>query len=110
MLPSNRHRGVCPMKPVDQTVFGLPHGNCFAACVASVIELPIEKVPNFVLEGDRWFDAAAEWLDERGYTLLWVKRDAVACGYLDPRPLINAGHYLIVSGTSPRGEFLHCVI
>jgi hypothetical protein len=98
------------MKPVDQTIFGAPHGNCFAACVASILELPLEDVPNFVLEGEGWWNAAKAWLHERGYALLWVKHDAVACGYVDPNPLIDAGHYIITTGQSPRGEFLHCVI
>lgn len=98
------------MKPVDQTIFGTPHGNCFAACIASILELPIEEVPNFIAEGDRWWDAAKAWLDERGYALLWVKHDAVRCGYLDPNPLIDAGHYFIVCGTSPRCDSLHSVV
>ena len=32
------------MKPVDQTSFGFPGGNCFSACVASILELPIDDV------------------------------------------------------------------
>jgi len=35
------------MKPVDQTVFGEPNGNCFAACVASILEIPLKGLPNF---------------------------------------------------------------
>lgn len=30
------------VKPVDQTLFGRPSGNCLPACVASILELPIE--------------------------------------------------------------------
>jgi len=98
------------MKPVDQTIFGFPSGNCFAACLASILEVPITDVPNFMEDHERWFELANAWCDERGYALLWVKADAVRCGYVDPRPLIDAGHYFIVSGQSPRGEHLHAVV
>lgn len=36
------------MRPVDQTTFGVPGGNCFSACVASLLELRIEDVPYFM--------------------------------------------------------------
>jgi hypothetical protein len=98
------------MKPVPQTVFGWPGGNCFSACVASVLELPIDDVPNFMLSRDSWFEAACQWLNARGFTALYVHHDAVKCGYVDPRPLIKAGHYFIVGGLSPRGNHLHCVV
>lgn len=34
------------MKPVDQTRFGAPYGNCFPACVATIFELDLEQVPH----------------------------------------------------------------
>lgn len=34
------------MIPVDQTTYGHTDGNCFSACVASILEIPIEEVPN----------------------------------------------------------------
>lgn len=98
------------MKPVDQTLFGYPSGNCFAACVASVLELPLADVPNFMLNHATWFEDAYAWLATRGFTPLFVKADAVRCGYVDPRPLIDAGHYFIVGGLSPRGEHLHSIV
>lgn len=33
------------MKPVDQTTFGAPHGNCLMACVASILEVPLDSLP-----------------------------------------------------------------
>lgn len=30
------------MKPVDQTIFGKPGGNCLAACIATILELPLD--------------------------------------------------------------------
>lgn len=48
------------MKEIEQTILDPPEGNCFAACVASILELPIEIVPNYRsgdgLDKDWWFD------------------------------------------------------
>ena len=49
------------MKPVDQTILTAPGGNCFAACVASILELPLADVPNFCSE-ERWWNALQIWL------------------------------------------------
>ena len=88
---------------VDQTLFGHPNGNCFSACIASVLHLPIENVPSFMGRGDggEWFDALAEWLKPRGlYPLFfnlkgWSPPDDAVC---------------ILGGKSPRGDFMHAVV
>ena len=51
------------MKPVDQTTYGLNNGNCFSACIASILEIPLEEVPLFL--GAHW-PGFAPWLAERG--------------------------------------------
>ena len=51
------------VKPVYQTQFGMPNGNCFAACVASILELKIEDIPNFCAIGDEnWLQLASNWM------------------------------------------------
>jgi hypothetical protein len=61
------------MKPVDQTVVNDSTGNCFSACLASILELSIDDVPNFMeLEKktvESWFVLAWRWLRERGYRI-----------------------------------------
>ena len=46
------------MIPVDQEYMHDPEtasvGDCFRACIASVLELPIAAVPHFALMGNRW--------------------------------------------------------
>lgn len=69
------------MKPVTQTVRGLL-GNCFAACVASVTELPLEVLPNHFTNEDgdvapRWLDEWNEFLKPYGLGMIWA--DAMFC-------------------------------
>lgn len=61
------------MKPVYQTIFGKPDGNCFAACIASILEMDLEEVPNFC-KGDnpRWMFDLNEWLHQFGLGALTV--------------------------------------
>ena len=52
------------MKPVDQTRFGLPGGNCFQAVLASLLELGLEDVPDFCNQGSGWQEAMNRWFVE----------------------------------------------
>ena len=79
------------MKPVDQTIFGYPNGNCFAACVASILEIPIEDTPS--IEGKKFESAWDVWFNERGLTFVDV-------------PAGNGAYiqgFCIATGKSPRG-------
>ncbi len=59
------------MKLVDQTLFGDGVGNCFAACVATILGEPLALVPNFCADGgDVWYQKFAEWLNGRGFAPL----------------------------------------
>ena len=49
------------MIPVSQTKFGGIEGNCVQACLASVLELPLDAVPNFVTMDD-WCGEMEKWL------------------------------------------------
>lgn len=84
-----------PLKTIDQTIFHdkvlQTKGNCMQAAVATLLDLPLDGVENFIEHGDRCHHRLKEWLHERGFAL--ERRDgAVVC----------AGYYLAV-GKSPRG-------
>lgn len=58
------------MKPVHQTIFGDgsgggERGNCFAACIASILGLPLDDVPNFC-NHENWREEANQWLKQFG--------------------------------------------
>lgn len=93
--------------PVDQTSFGdgaggAEPGNCFAACVASLLDLPIAAVPNFATEL-AWFQALAKWSWTRG---LWPFRLLVSPHLIEATP---PSLCYIASGPGPRG-FRHAVV
>lgn len=93
------------MKFHHQTTFGMPNGNCFATCMACILDLDVDQVPNFMHEGDEWFAAAQSWLSRRYslrlLTLKWDARENAAWGL---------GKTLcIASGPASRG-FMHSVV
>src|SRR5690606_41102744 len=80
------------LRPIDQTTFGFPGGNCFSACIASLLELDIEQVPYFMEPEDAWQENLVRWLAPRGlYPILLRVSD-------EWYPQV----YHILSGQSPR--------
>jgi hypothetical protein len=94
------------MMPVYQTTFGDGRGNCFAACLASILEIPLESVPNFCVEyPDRWFWEACSHVGRYGYGLVMI-----GDGETSREVARVTGAYSMVGGRSPRGEFAHSVV
>jgi hypothetical protein len=92
------------MKPARQTVFydkdaGI-HGNCLAACLASLFDLPIDAVPALNTMGEEWCDAFLKFLDHQGYEY---------DGQGNLEELKSSKGYVIVCGMASRGV-LHAVI
>ena len=80
-------------------------GDCFRACVASILDLSIESIPNFMKEGpDKFLYNLDNWSKNIGYLLLDVEMEDIS-RFKDS--------YLIATGLSPRGKdknHLHAVI
>lgn len=67
------------MRPVDQTTYGPNDGNCLSACIASILELPIEAVPRFM--GAYW-DDFLPWLAQHGLSAsLYPSHEYVPPGF-----------------------------
>jgi len=85
------------MKPVQQTRFG-KSGNCIQACVASILERPLEAIPDFLSAKTNPWLACQSWLDSQGYYLIGAS-NCWMC----------AGIEFIAGGMGPRG-IGHCVV
>ena len=88
------------MKPVTQTRLHNPPeemGNCMEACFASLLEIDISEVPEFV-DKDGWYEEVLEWLHTQGHHMFCWDSDK------------NLEGFHIAVGDSPRGDFQHCVI
>ena len=100
---------------VDQTTFGYGRGNCWSACIASLLGLPVEDVPNFcsdehVGQHGNWLLATQKWLAELGFGCLLLDLTILPDGCI-PHHLSG---WVIASGRSSRwteDEPLdHCVV
>lgn len=81
------------MRPVDQTKFGA-EGNCTAACIASILELALDDIPDF--GDDPLCEKLSEWLRPMGLY--------AACVALDPKfPRWVPEGYHMLGGESPGG-------
>lgn len=98
------------MKPITQTIFGEGKGNCFAACVASVLEAPLEDVPNFCADHapDEWWGEFTRWLDRFGMTALRFPYDGDEQVWADAMVELLPDTFVLAGGPTPRGP--HCVI
>jgi len=96
------------MKPISQTIFGDGKGDCFRACVASILEIPHEEMPNFCIETGDWIEKANKWLGPRGVAIFDVTLDKD--GSMRNVTAMCDGMHVIISGKSPRGDFHHAVV
>lgn len=99
------------------------HGNCFPACIASILELPISEVPNFEVfyhlprEDSFYWEVLLRFLSSKGWEITYD--DRFKCFHLDIFPDKEdqvsqflyelKDQYYLVSGKSSRG-FSHIVI
>lgn len=88
------------MTPVDQSKLhardGVHNGNCFAACLASMLDLPLWMVPPFeeMFSRDNWLERVQEWLR----TMFGVHLRRMSGHDIEHLP-----EFYIASGLSPRG-------
>jgi len=113
------------VRQVQQTIVTPPTGNCLAACVASLFELPIWLVPNFVAL-DRWRRSPSglwERLTKDPEPLWWDRLNSFAAeqGWRVIQVLAQDfgrkwggrfmyGDHAIATVASPRGHGQHCII
>src|SRR6266581_6866987 len=104
------------MRPVEQTILHDPEkgvvGNCFAACLASLLEIPLDDVPHFFgASTDSWRKDLNLWLARRGLSFIdvWCPNPTNFQWYVTEQ-LSQVGYY-VLSGPSPRYKSVeHAVI
>lgn len=68
------------MRQVYQTIIDNVRGDCERACVATIMGLCIEDVPNFVDPDERaWL---REWVHTKGWGIIELKQNAGPDGYV----------------------------
>lgn len=127
------------MNPVYQTIFTGPGqpgfgpgnvGDCLRACLASILEVPLDRVPHFADypasymaafpderdpltadHGGLWYRNARRWLRDVPLDLVGYQADALAevGSFLAADPCCWPRH-LIGTVPSPRGDFDHSVV
>lgn len=108
---------------VRQTIFEPPNGNCFQACVASLLRCDLDDLPNFAklwraerddagswktTDNQRWWDVLGEIAAKHGCAALeltWPATDVWGITSSVMRDWLG-----IATVKSPRGNWLHCVI
>lgn len=102
------------MIPQMATIKG-SNGDCFRACIASILEVPIEQVPHFFnnnVSAEEGIRATREWLKSMGYGYEEFAMDGTS-PFSELKEFCNAhlsaDQYFVLIGTSIRG-FNHAVI
>lgn len=107
------------MKPVQTKQHDPPrqNGNCFAACVASILECSIEELPRFEdMPGIEWWSSVLTCAKEKGFAVNYfsfsnANGDQIRIHEDDlPQVVGLPKNYSILSGKSPRGDWDHCVV
>lgn len=98
------------MIPVKQKIVHDPKtgavGDCWIACIASLLEYDINDIPHFMRDFDSPLTATIKWLDERGY----LYTEFHGSGLKDYAQMNYWGYHMIV-GVSPRfASVYHAVI
>ena len=88
------------MTPVMQTRPDVEDGNCLQASIASILDRPINDVPDMPLRGPGWFHAYGRLLAKHG---IWFAQSSYPPA---------AGAYIKVSAHIEDGkvDFAHCAV
>jgi hypothetical protein len=94
------------MKHIRQTIFGEGKGNCYATCLAMILGLELDDVPNIAGEvpPEEWWGELQKWLGKHGLSMMEIGLDVPF------KFFALEGTKCILSGKSPRGEFNHSVV
>ena len=87
------------MRQQHQTISDGKTGDCFRACMANVLDLDLDVVPNFCAHED-WWERTQQWL--RGLNLFFCEIESKD-GKLPPVPPLANRSICFAAGVGPRG-------
>jgi len=86
------------VKPVMQSRFGDGDGNCLMACVASILEVGLEDLPDLDEAGDEWHRALRDGVKAHRWECTWIHNTRSRTDRVAPY------RYAIAGGPSPRSD------
>ena len=99
------------MKKVDQRYMHQPekgiHGDCWAACISSITEIPLEELPD---ANDPEHQSYKEWPVYWCAMLDYLKTKGFSLYNTGINNFKNIDFPVIAVGKSPRGDFNHAVV
>lgn len=93
------------LSKVHQTDFTPEKGNALQACVASIFNLHLTDVPNFIADRDGYWQAMLKHASRLGLGLIKVPLRNGALPFVT-----SPGTHCILRGTSPRGSHGHVIV
>lgn len=85
------------------------YGDCFSACIASILDLPLSEVPVFTTFKEKWFGKVRSWLKDRNLKMLLFRPEWDG-GQIIPNTITKPQGWSIASGDSVRGPWRHSVV
>jgi hypothetical protein len=101
------------MKAVFQTITESGKGDCYRACLASLLEVSIESIPNFRVEYPvgKFTVGIQDYLERFGLMIVRVRMQDSDNQPIDfPFHPVAEGALCIAGGKSPRGSHGHAVV
>lgn len=107
------------MKPVFQEIISKGEGDCFSACLASLLEIPLADVPKFNRDNPypkNMMDAARKWCaDNFGLSIITIQMEDEESPYFTGKDIRVMGAVdgtpCIAGGASPNlPDCLHAVV
>ena len=86
------------MTPIDMQT----GSDCLRCCIATVLGLPYDDVPDFVHDHNRWAEEMAKWAKERGFSVVRVQ--CTGDGEMMHSIFQEADGLWIASGPAARGR------
>jgi len=96
------------MIPIDQTNISTTKGNCHQAALASILELPLDDVPDFcnLYDDKSWRIEENIWFKNK-FNIWILTLNACDFNFEDDKSLPTTYH--LIAGISPRGV-MHCCV